>query len=41
MTVMMAFARKNDSASANIKIRGIFIPTHFLFLSLLLWGSLS
>ena len=38
LTVMMGFARRNDAASSNVRIRMIFIPTHILFLALLIWG---
>ncbi len=35
---MMGFARRNDAASSNVRIRMIFIPTHILYCSLLIWG---
>jgi len=38
MTVMLGFARKNDAASSNVKIRWIFIPVHFLYAGLLILG---
>ena len=38
LTVMMGFARRNDAASTNVRIRRIFIPVHILYLTLLIWG---
>jgi hypothetical protein len=38
LTVMLGFVRKNGAASANVKIRAIFIPVHILYLALLMLG---
>ena len=39
LTVMLGFARNNDAATSNVKIRWIFIPVHILYFTLLVLGA--
>ncbi len=39
LTVMLGFARNNDAATSNVKIRMIFIPVHILYFTLLVLGA--